>query len=118
MLLIVLSIAFQTDVIAQGTLGFLHIGCMVGDANVIADQSFIDFDLPTGAKSALCHLLCWVTEGAMQTSMPNIAMAKDFGSIDCCYLDPVNRLPHQMGRCIAGDASRSLLATLPTAGPR
>ena len=34
-----------------------------GNANVIANQSFIDFDIPAGAKSALCHLLCWVTGG-------------------------------------------------------
>ena len=36
---------------------------VAGDANVIADQSFIDFDIPAGAKSCLCHLLCWVTGG-------------------------------------------------------
>ena len=36
---------------------------VAGDANVIADQCFIDFDIPTGAKSCLCHLLCWVTGG-------------------------------------------------------
>ena len=34
---------------------------VASDANVIADQCFIDFDIPVGAKSALCHLLCWVT---------------------------------------------------------
>ena len=32
-----------------------------GDANVIADQSFIGFSIPTGAKRALCRLLCWGT---------------------------------------------------------
>ena len=36
---------------------------IAGDANAIADSSFIDFDIPTGAKSCLCHLLCWVTGG-------------------------------------------------------
>ena len=36
---------------------------VAGNANVIADQSFIDFDVPAGAKSCLCHLLCWVTGG-------------------------------------------------------
>ena len=36
---------------------------VAGDANVIADQSFIDFAIPAGAKSCLCHLLCWVTGG-------------------------------------------------------
>ena len=36
---------------------------VAGDANVIADQCFIDFDIPAGAKSCLCHLLCWVTGG-------------------------------------------------------
>ena len=38
----------------------LHVA---GDANVIADQSFIDFDILAGTKSCLCHLLCWVTGG-------------------------------------------------------
>ena len=36
---------------------------VVGDANVIADQCFIDFDIPAGAKSCLYHLLGWVTGG-------------------------------------------------------
>ena len=36
---------------------------VVGDANVIAHQSRIDFDMPVGAKSCLCHLLCWVAGG-------------------------------------------------------
>ena len=36
---------------------------VAGNANTIADQSFIDFDIPTGAKSALYHRLCWVTGG-------------------------------------------------------
>ena len=38
---------------------------VAGDANAIADQCFIDSDIPqTGmVKSCLCHLLCWVTGG-------------------------------------------------------
>ena len=36
---------------------------IAADANAIADSSFIDFDIPTGAKSCLCHLLNWVTGG-------------------------------------------------------
>ena len=36
---------------------------LAGNANVIADSCFIDFDIPAGAKSCLCHLLCWVTGG-------------------------------------------------------
>ena len=56
--------------------------------------------------------------GDMQTFMQNIAMAKGFGLIYCCNLDPVNRLPHQMDRRIPADASRPLPATLPAAGPR
>ena len=36
---------------------------VAGDANVIADQSFIEFDMPAGAQSFLCRLLRWVTGG-------------------------------------------------------
>ena len=36
---------------------------VASDANAIVDQYFIDFDMPAGATSCLCHLLCWVTGG-------------------------------------------------------
>ena len=36
---------------------------VAGNANVIADQCFVDFNIPTDAKLCLCNLLCWSTGG-------------------------------------------------------
>ena len=64
----------------------VHVG---GNANVIADQSFIDFDIPAGAAS--CLFICYVGWPAvMPILMVSIAMAKGFGLTDCCWLGPAN----------------------------
>ena len=76
----------------------------VGDANVIVDQSWIDFDIPVGAKSCLCHLLCWVTGGYANIYAEHSNGERRWVNIvlRCGPGEIIHT--HQMGQYIAADA--------------
>ena len=49
----VLSVAFQTEVIAQETLGFIHSDCVVGDPNSLSDARLKSEVTPVSGDQAL-----------------------------------------------------------------
>ena len=49
----VLSVAFQTEVIAQETLGFLHSDCIIGDPNSLSDARLKTEVTPVSGVQAL-----------------------------------------------------------------